>query len=173
MQQVLNNKERNEAFLKFLLFFIITIVLVVLAIFFDFKLPVRENKALREKVGQGFHQDADQQKFVLLMNQGISLLDSMDKNNGSNLDQINAQLVGKINNEMMLRESGNPTYKTMNKAIADKLDELRVKKVKLKELGEAQSRLDKLQTELDECTQRLQNATMTIQGYQNSRVPGN
>ena len=174
MQQVLNSRERNAAFLKFLLFFIITVILIVWAIFFDFRLPTKENRSLREKVNTQIQQEADQKKFVSLMNEAVSLLDSMDKNNGSKIEQINAQLISKINNEMRaLPESGNSMDKAMNKTLIEKLDELRVKKKALQSLSDVQSKLDKLQTDLDNCNQKLQTANMTIQGYQDARAGGN
>ena len=50
--KALNAKERNRAFLKFLLFFVFTLVLVVTAIYFDFKLPLKENSYLQKQIDQ-------------------------------------------------------------------------------------------------------------------------
>jgi len=50
MPSVLNHKERNRAFLKFLFFFIISVWLIVGAIYFDMRIPYKENDVLREQV---------------------------------------------------------------------------------------------------------------------------
>lgn len=50
--QPLNRAERTAAFWRFLLLFVITIAVVVMATFFSFQVPLRENKALREKMAE-------------------------------------------------------------------------------------------------------------------------
>ncbi len=58
MQQVLNTNDRNTAFLKFLGFFVVTVVIVVVAVYFDYRLPTRENKVLLDEVNLQRQQDA-------------------------------------------------------------------------------------------------------------------
>lgn len=45
----LNQKERNSAFLKFVIMFICTIIVVLVAAFFDFKIPVKQNIYLQQE----------------------------------------------------------------------------------------------------------------------------
>lgn len=44
---ILNKKERNSAFLLFLLMFVITTGVLIFALFFDFRLPLKENEVLK------------------------------------------------------------------------------------------------------------------------------
>ena len=43
----LNKKERNKAFINFIWMFLFTIILIVGAIYFDFRVPLKENKVLK------------------------------------------------------------------------------------------------------------------------------
>ncbi|HLA57996.1 MAG TPA: type VI secretion system TssO, partial [Puia sp.] len=78
MLKALNAKERNQAFLKFLLFFLLTLVLVVTAIYFDFKLPLKENNYLQKEIDQQRQIEHNQENFVNTMNEAVRLLDSLD-----------------------------------------------------------------------------------------------
>ncbi|MEO6963634.1 MAG: type VI secretion system TssO, partial [Puia sp.] len=109
MQQILNSQERNQAFVKFLVFFLLTVILVVTAVFFNYRLPVRENKMLQDEVDVQRQQEANQQKFVNRMQEAIVLLDSLDANN-TNLEQINLQLNGKIAELAVLQQKDNTLY---------------------------------------------------------------
>jgi hypothetical protein len=174
MQQVLNSKERNEALLKFLLFFLVTIILVVMAVFFDTKLPLRENGALRDKVNLQFQQESDQQKFVRRMNEAIGLLDSIDRNSGNGSDLFNTQLKSKTDYEMdPLKESTNKTYSSMNKAIIDMLNKLYKKNEDLQKLSGADAKITELQKQIGDRTQQLRDAEMELQGYRGQRSSGN
>jgi hypothetical protein len=175
MQQVLNSKERNEGLLKFLLFFLITIILVVLAIFFDFRLPLKENRTLRDKVGLQFQQESDQQKFVSRMNEAIGLLDSIDNNMGkSGSELFNTQLKSKTNYEMdPLKESSSNTYTSMNKAIIDMLNRLYKKNEDLQNLSGANAKIIDLQKQIGDCNQLLRDAQAELQGYRIQKGSGN
>src|SRR5882762_10373828 len=103
MQQVLNSKERSQAFWKFFLFFLLTVLLVVTAVYFDFKLPFKQNRVLQDEVDLQRQQDRDEAKFVVKMQETIVLLDSLDKT-GTSADQINLQLSGKLNEMVVLEQ---------------------------------------------------------------------
>src|SRR5690606_23061785 len=73
-----NYKERNIAFLKFILLFTITCSLIVMAVFFGMRLPTEENAYLREKM-QILESNAHaERQFASKMEDVKVLLDSMD-----------------------------------------------------------------------------------------------
>ena len=49
MQKPLNTSERSSAFWKFFLFFILSVIMVTSAVYFNFRLPHKENELLKEK----------------------------------------------------------------------------------------------------------------------------
>ena len=76
MAQVLNSRERTEAFLKFLIFFIVTVILIVAAIFFNFRMPVSENTMLLKERDIHSAQETNQRKFAEIV-QECRLLSSL------------------------------------------------------------------------------------------------
>src|SRR5690606_16554542 len=73
-----NYKERNVAFLKFILLFTITCSLIVMAVFFGTRLPLEENGYLRDKMKNMESKAHDERKFASRMEGVKSMLDSMD-----------------------------------------------------------------------------------------------
>jgi hypothetical protein len=76
-----NTKERNTAFIKFILLFIVTTGLIVLAVFFGYRTPLKENVYLREKIKKMETQIGEERQFVFRMNKIKGLIDSMDMPN--------------------------------------------------------------------------------------------
>jgi hypothetical protein len=152
MQQVLNSQERNQAFLKFLLFFLITVVLIITAVFFNFRLPVRENKMLQAEVDIQRTQDVNQQKFVSAAQEMVTLLDSLDKK-GTNFEQVNLSINSKLQELAILQQKDNTIYGKMDKIMIDKLAELQQSKRSLQDANNSINKMSTAQTELDKCTQ--------------------
>lgn len=119
MQQILNSRDRNQAFLKFSLFFIITIILVVIAVYFNFKLPVKENKFLSDELANHRAQDEKEAEFVERMDKVVAMLNSMEKSPDS--ANMLAKPVGDRLGEMKDRSiNSNMFYTKMNDAIVNK-----------------------------------------------------
>lgn len=123
MQQVINGKERSQAYFKFLLFFVITVLVVVLAVFFDFYMPRKENKLLKEEVYIHRTQEANQQKFVDKMMRTISLIDSMDKST-RDAQQLQPQVEALIQDMTVLKENSGALYGQLNNAIVKEMNDL-------------------------------------------------
>ena len=157
MQQVLNSKERSEAFFKFLAFFLITVACVVLAVFFNYYLPSSENRVLEEQVDIQRQQDATETKFVAKMTEAVTLLDSLDKNVSPAVqDQINNQLNGKLTELEELRQKDDPSaYGRMNNVILDKLSQLQYAKKQNSELSKAAAQAASVQQDLVSCRSQL------------------
>ncbi|MEO5682170.1 MAG: type VI secretion system TssO [Chitinophagaceae bacterium] len=169
MQQVLNSQERNQAFLKFLLFFLVTIALVILAIFFNYKMPARENAMLQEEVEDQRAEEANQQKFVTRMEAAVSLLDSLEKKN-VNFDQINMQLNSKITDMLAYQQKDNSLYGKFNKVVLDKLGELQQNKKLIHELSGNDAKITTLQAEVDKC--KNENMQLNVRIDNLSKQPG-
>jgi Type VI secretion system, TssO len=76
---ILNRKERNAAFLLFLLMFVVTTSVLVFALFFDFRLPLKENEVLKSE-NDRIIKNFNYQKEFSEKYQGIcKLIDSLDK----------------------------------------------------------------------------------------------
>ncbi len=164
MQQVLNSKERNEAFLKFLVFFLVTVILVILAIYFNFRLPVRENKMLQDEIETQRQQDMNQTKFVSKMQEAVVLLDSLGKG-GPGADQVNLQLNGKLAEMAGLAQKDNNLYGKMDKAIVEKFSDLQLWKRNLLSLQEKADKIGTLEAELNTTKSQLIQAQADLDAY--------
>jgi hypothetical protein len=164
MQTILNSKDRNQAFIKFLALFLVTVVLVVLAVYFDYRLPIRENKVLQEEVSLQRQQDIDEQKFTAKMQEVLVLIDSVDKA-GVNLTQLESTFMGKLNDLEILQLKDNTVYGLMNKTIVNRLAELYTEKKSRLAMTEKANRTDaaeaqvaQLQTQLTTLNASLSNS---------------
>lgn len=159
MLQILNSQERNQAFLKFLVFFLITVALIVAAIFFDYRMPVRENAILQDKLSTHRQQEHTQQLFVQRMLEVDALFKTLDSSKASPsqiLRQIDAKLIGLSE----LQGSTNTLYGKMNKIIVEGFSEL----VDLKKAsGTTSQQIAALQNELNTCRENLVNEREKVQ----------
>lgn len=149
-----NNKERQRSILKFALLFLVSTALIVVTFFFDFdRMPLRENKILREKVTNIESEIEFQKKFSSEIEEVISLMDSL-KVDGANLEYTDAL----INNKMVEIENSIPSkdstyrykmYKNMIKSYIN----MHALDIKLRSFKNVDEKLTQYQAEL----QRLNN----------------
>ena len=147
MQKILNSKERNEAFLKFLLFFGITVALIIIAVYFNFRLPLKENSKLREKITLQTQEEMNQEKFTENMDKAMAYLDSLDKD-PKNMESIDILLTGKIRDLATLQEKGYSPYAKMNKVIIERMIELKDQKKQLFKLSDKANTLLEMERKL-------------------------
>ena len=76
---ILNKKERTSAFLLFLLMFIITTGVLFFAIFFNYRLPLKENEVLKNENDKILAEFNFQKKFSEKIEHISVLIDSLDK----------------------------------------------------------------------------------------------
>jgi Type VI secretion system, TssO len=164
MLKALNAKERNRAFLKFLLFFLLTLLLVITAIYFDFKLPLKENGYLQKELDQQRQIEHNQENFVNTMNDAVKLLDSLDKP-ATDLIQIGAQLDQKMIELDGLKQKDYSAYGKMDKAIVDKFWELSRAKPKSKKLEDDENAISKLKADLNDANTKLEEAQTALDAY--------
>lgn len=147
MQKILNSKERNEAFLKFLLFFGITVALIIIAVYFNFRLPLKENSKLREKITLQTQEEMNQEKFTENMDKAMVYLDSLDKD-PKNIESIDILLSGKIRDLATLQEKGYSPYARMNKIIVERMIELKEQKKQLFKLSDKATAFSEMENKL-------------------------
>ena len=161
MQQILNSQDRTRAFLKFLLFLLITIALVVTAIYFNFRVPVKENKWLQSELEDKRIENANQEIFVSKMEEAVVLLDSLDKN-GSNNDLVKSRLSSIIGEMQTLGPNNKTIYGKMNKAIVEKFTTLNTAKIKLISLDGSDEKITELNNKLNDCNGKLAMSAKSI-----------
>ncbi|WP_306353350.1 type VI secretion system TssO [Flavobacterium sp. '19STA2R22 D10 B1'] len=76
---ILNRKERTSAFLLFLLMFIITTGILIYALFFNYKLPWKENEVLKNENDKILTEFNFQRQFSDKIDDISKLVDSLDK----------------------------------------------------------------------------------------------
>lgn len=164
MPQILNSRDRSQAFYKFLLFFIITTLLVIMAIYLNFRVPVKDNVYLQNQLDIQRTQDANQAKFVSKMEEAVFLLDSLDKP-GANADQVQILLNAAIGDMNKLSPIDNTIYGRMDKALWSQFDQLRKAKKQLLEGKENAERIRTLESENRNCKTSLDQANRDLDFY--------
>lgn len=148
MQKPLNTSERSSAFWKFFFFFLITVTMVTTAVYFNFRMPYKENEILKEKAETMRIQSMAQEKFTSNMVQAKALLDSMGKP-GVNVKYIGDQVTSKISDLGKIQFADSSLQGSMNRVILAVL--LDFNKIKSENVGsaDAQSQIADLQSKND------------------------
>jgi hypothetical protein len=157
MSSVLNSKERNRAFLKFLFFFIISVWLIVGAVYFNMQVPYKENNVLREQVTRYRNQSIAQEKFVSSMDQAKVLIDSL-KQPGVNSMYLNQQIAGKLRELTDLQYKDSSMYSRMNKNVLDLYLRYQDATNKVVSMGDLPKQLDDYKTRFEQSQRDLDQA---------------
>jgi hypothetical protein len=174
MAHVLNRQERNYAFWKFLFFFLLSTTMIVSAVYFDVRIPSKDNEVLREQVSRYKTQASAQEKFVKSMDDARVLIDSLNKP-GANLVYINQQIAAKIRELNDLQYKDSSMYSRLNKNVLDvflRYQEATNKSVSMgdlpRQMEDYRNRYEQAQSKLDECRSNLevlQRATSPNTGF--------
>jgi GTP1/Obg family GTP-binding protein len=99
---ILNKKERYSAFIMFLVMFLITTGILIFALFFNYKLPLKENEVLRKENELMNKQFNFQKKFSSEFGKVTKMLDSMRKNpeRAVYIEQNISEKLGDLNKEI-------------------------------------------------------------------------
>jgi Type VI secretion system, TssO len=161
MQTVLNLRERDRAFFKFLFFFVITVCLVSGAIYFDMRIPSKENEVLREQVSRYRMQSLAQEKFANSMDHAKILIDSL-RQPGVNSMYLNQQIAVRLRELTDLQYKDSSIYGRMNKNILDlylRYQDATNKVVSMgdipRQLDDYKSRYEQTQRDLDQARRDL------------------
>lgn len=157
----LNQAERTNAFLKFLLFFTITIVFIIIAVFFGMRVPLEENKKLKQQITDYQNHQLFDATFSARISDVEPLLDTMGSPNVP-IESVNNQ-INSILADLQARKdkavSGNDNIyaKTLNA-----LYDLGVAKYSLAKSGTQSQDLGRLEQEKTSLNQRLTAANSQI-----------
>lgn len=156
MLQILNSTERNQAFLKFLLFFLITVSLIVWAVYFNFRMPQKENVMLKSEVDVNRQKEANQLNFSTKLEETMILIDSLDKPN-TNINQINLQIDEKIRDLSSLRETHTQTDGKINSYVINQLLTIQKLKKDTRDLSSKASKATDFEAKYNNCQTALDN----------------
>lgn len=147
----INDKERQKAFFKFLLFFLVTNVIIVCALYFDFKVPAKENEILKSQVELSKIEMDYQNRFFESMQSINAMLDSLD-NPGQNLSYQNSLISAKLVELKKSIPTKDSTFKyDMYSGIVNLLVEYQDLKSEILELSDSKTAIEEYKTALDRC----------------------
>jgi len=153
-----NSKERRKTFLRFLLLFLLTVASILVAVYFNFKVPKKENNLLKTQVRVVKKEMVFQNKFFKEMKSIKGMIDSLDvpgQNVSFQTSLINTKLVD-LQKGIPTKDS---TYKyDMYTSIVELYAELQNAKDELRSLTDAKSTIEEYKDVLDKCREDLKQA---------------
>jgi len=157
MSQVMNAHERQQAFWKFLFFFVLSTALIVGTVYFDMRIPTKDNEMLREQVSHYKIQATAQEKFVKSMDEARALIDSLNKP-GSNVVYLNQQVAAKIRELTELQYKDSSIYSRLNKTVLDVYLRYQESTNKVVSLGDVPRQLEEYKSKYEQTQRDLDNA---------------
>lgn len=166
--EVLNKKERTNAFLLFLLMFVITVGILFVAVFFSYKLPWKENDVLRAENQKIRYEFLYQKKFIKELEQVDKLIDSLE-----NTREGYFFLEQSINADLIDIKSEIPKDSLDDKSMYDNLiltyKKLMDAKRDLKQVENAKSEIDDLNEQLSEAEKEIRQLEKALELSQRLR----
>lgn len=160
-QIVINAKERQQAFWKFLLLFLLAVGLVVAAFYFDTLVPTKDNKMMREQLTTYKLQEAAQDKFVQTMDETKVLIDSLRKP-GAQKVLLNSIIAEKIRILSNLQYKDSSMYSRLNKSAVDVFQRYLEASNTIADLGDAPLQVDALKAENARLTKDYNECNMQL-----------
>ncbi|OAB78753.1 type VI secretion system transmembrane protein TssO [Cochleicola gelatinilyticus] len=164
-----NSKERKSGFLKFLLLFFVTTGTIVGAVYFNFKVPTRENDLLKEQAKLIDKEVEFQNEFSEKMANVKNLLDSLSVP-GTNTRYINSLIGKELVDLQKTIPTKDDTYRyDMYTQIVTLYTELQDSKEKLDELKDSEGTIAEYKEALEKCRDDLKTAERELYVARNSR----
>ncbi len=154
---IINTRERNQAFIRFLLFFLITCGLIVSAVYVDFKmLPSRETDFWKAEALQFRTNNNRQDQFVRQMQKTKILLDSLTA--GTKIHIANdIKWRGYMTDLEKLKLDDSSSTASLNSMVISTFIELQQLKKEMIELREIASNVQLMEARLNQCQGQLNN----------------
>ncbi len=152
-----NSKARTTSFLKFLALFLVTVTMIVTAVYFNYKVPAKENALLKDQAKLIKSDKEFQSGFFDEMQSIKRMMDSLDGVNSRGfLDQeLSSQLVD-LKQKIPTKDS---TYLyDMHQSIIELYVELHDAKKELHALSDAQETIERYETIIQQCRAELKQA---------------
>jgi Type VI secretion system, TssO len=146
MQKPINTSERNSAFWKFFLFFVLTVAMVTTAVYFDFRLPHKENEILKGKAESMRLQNMEQEKITNSFIEAKKFIDSIDKQ-GVNIKYISDMVAQKLGDLSKLNIGDSSIQGKMNRVVTNVFFEYNTLKGKTTNVVESQTEVAELRSE--------------------------
>ncbi len=148
-----NVKERRNSFFKFLLLFLVTVGTIVTAVYFNFKVPSKENELLKDQA-KVIEKEIDfQSDFSEQMESIKRMIDSLETP-GVNIPFQNNLISKKLVNLQEKIPVKDSTYRyDMYTNIVSLFAELQETKDKLRDLKDAEMTIQEYKEALDNCKQ--------------------
>ncbi|MDC1161814.1 type VI secretion system TssO [Tenacibaculum sp.] len=144
-----NIKERRNSFLKFLLLFVATIAMILIAVFFTFKIPVKENEILKDQAGRIEKELKFQDTFSKSMTRVKRMIDSLDVP-GQNISYQNSLISSKLVEMQKIIPRKDSTFKyDMYSGVVGLYVEIQKNKNRLRELKDAESIIEEYKEALE------------------------
>ena len=156
MAHLVNAKERDAAFWKFLGFFIFSTLLVVSAVYFETRIPAKDNAIMRDQVSAYKTQALAQEKFVRSMDDAKALIDSLTRP-GSNAVYLNQQIAAKIRELAQLQYKDSSMYSRLNKNVLDVFLRYQEATNKAASIGDMPRQLEDYRTKYEQAQRDLDN----------------
>lgn len=158
-----NASERSKSFIKFLILYFATTATVVAAVYFNYRVPEKENQILREQTEISIRDMDYQREFFEEMNSVIAMIDSLGPVNtsasGMQSQLISAKL-GEMKTSLPVKDSTH-LYE-MHNSIIQILVKLQDSKKRLNDLSNADQRINTLTANLESCNDELKQALRLI-----------
>ena len=146
-----NSKERRNSFLKFLALFLFTVAMVVTAVYFNFKVPKKENQILKAQALNIKKEMDFQNNFNKEMSTVKNMIDSMDVP-GQNISYQNSLISTKLVDMQKMIPTKDSTYRyDMYTNIVGLYIELQETKDRLRSLEDAESTIQEYKEAFEKC----------------------
>ncbi|MFD2726291.1 type VI secretion system TssO [Hyunsoonleella rubra] len=150
-----NSKERRASFLKFLLLFVVTVVAILFAVYFNFKVPVKENAVLKEQVRLAEKEMKFQNAFANDMKAIKNMIDSLSIS-GHDSPYHHRRIADKLAELTKTIPTSDSVYQhSMYTTIIDTYLGLQEAKKRLSNLKDAESKLEEYKEELEKSRRDL------------------
>lgn len=170
MTYIVNAKERDTAFWKFLFFFLLSTLLVTGAVYFDTRIPAKDNAIMRDQISSYKTQAQAQEKFVRSMDEAKALIDSLSRP-GSNNVYLNQQIAAKIRELAQLQYKDSSMYSRLNKNVLDIFLRYQEAANKVVSMGNLPQQLDDTRSKYEQAQRDLDNTRRDLDVLRRSTTP--
>ena len=170
MAHIVNAKERDTAFWKFLFFFLLSTLLVTGAVYFDTRIPAKDNAIMRDQISAYKTQAQAQEKFVRSMDEAKALIDSLSRP-GSNNVYLNQQIAAKIRELAQLQYKDSTMYSRLNKNVLDVFLRYQEAANKVAGMGDLPQQLEETRSKYEQAQRDLDNTRRDLDVLRRSMNP--
>ena len=150
-----NSKERSASFIKFLVLFLVTVSMILVAVYFNFEIPEKENKLLREQAKVIDEEMEYQSNFFAEMQILKEMIDSLDVP-GQNMSYQNSMISNQlVDLQEDIPPKGSSHVYDMHMAIIQLYVELQTATDKVNSLRDAEGTIAEYKEAFENCKKDL------------------